>query len=1126
MNIHFHKSFRLIICLFLMLSFCLPQEAKTIPNAQYSYITAKQKEFTPAQILHAYKEGSLTTYGIPLNLGLNVSQVWIVIKPNGLTDNHYLMFENAHLDTIEAFFYSNGNLIETKKIGDRLDFDTRAIKHNYLNTKIPAHTTLILLNVKTDGAMLVPIKLFTSEDYFEHGYITGFFNWAFFGFIFLIVISSFIGLIWTRESIYFYYILSVLSIGLITALDNGYTFQYFWPHHPDVNKYNILFYCAMIFSFVFSEKLFKIKQNIPSLYKAYQVIYVLFVLVVISIFIAPYNSGLKIYFFVGMMIKVMSFGTAIYFFFFFKSSTSKLFLAGWSIYSLSAIVYTFYLDGNLAYSIFISNLLLIGTTLQIIFFNTAILSRINVLKIKAEAREAVLKNEMTMNSVFNGMQQSLWIVDREYKLVKWNNRFVENVLALLKINITEESAGKDIKEVFPIPDADFWISSYDKVFKGENVYFEKQYEGSGRIIEYSLYPIIVNGEVTSAFVISNEITATIKNTEAALKSEITLNSVLNSILHSVWIVDKEYNLIKYNDRFLQNAQSLLGVTVKDGDLRKAADAAKSLDRAFWEDLYARALKGEQIYIEKKWEGSNRIFEYYIYPIFVNDEVSNVFVLSNEITEKVKQQKEIKINEEKYRSLIENTPAAILVFDTDQNKIIEANPRALVMFNRSKEELLSMNPFELSPKVQENGKSSEEENLSNIRKALDGVILNYEWTFVTKEGDPIPTQIWLNKLPGSRLLRATIADISERVSFQKKQKELILSQSSLIEKIKEHEAGLTALINNTSDYILALDTNLNFTEFNEPFKKIVKGAYGIDLVKGLNMKDLITPELKEKSDENFSQALAGKSVRSIIEVPSNNRNGETNFIDIAYSPIFSDGKVIGLTIIARDITENKRAEKELIEINNQIVEYKLVALRSVMNPHFLFNSLNSIQYFVAKNERKLALDYLSLFSSLIRKILNSAVNNTIPLSTELEILKNYIILEQLRFEGQFDYSIEVDPEVELESLQIPSLLIQPYVENAILHGVMNKENGKGILKIRLFLDGDYLIFEVEDNGVGRERAYQIKRSRPIKEKSYGMLLTQERLDILNKTATVAVKIEDLVGKDGEPLGTKVIVSIKV
>ena len=1124
MNMHFHNTGRLIIWLFLVLTLCVPREVKATTKAQYSYITAKRKAFTTAEILHAYKEGSLTNYTKPLNLGLNVNQVWVVIKPEGLVDNQYLMFENAHLDTIEAFFYSYDKLIATKMTGDRLDFDTRDIEHNYLNFKIPATTTLILLNVKTDGAMLVPIKLFTLEEYFGYGFKTGTFHWAYFGFVFLILISSVIALIWTRESIYFYYFLSVLSIGFITAVDNEYTFEYLWPHLPGINKYNIIFYCVMIFSFIFSEKLFRIKETLPSLYKAYQVIYVLFALIIVAIFFAPYNYGLRIYTLVGMMIKVMSFGTAVYFFFFFKNSTSKLFLLGWSIYSLSAIVFNFYLSGNIAYSFFMSNLLQIGTGLQIILFNTAILSRINVLKIKAEAREAVLKNEMTMNSVFNGMQQSLWIVDKEHKLVKWNNRFVENVKALLNIKITEESAGRDVKEVFPIADADFWIASYDKVFKGENVYFEKLYEETGRVIEYSLYPIIINEVVTSAFVISNEITATIKTTEAALKSEITLNSVLNSILHSVWIVDKEYNLVKYNDRFLENAQSLLGVTVKDGDLRKAADAAKSLDRAFWEDLYARALKGEQIYVEKKWEGSNRIFEYYIYPIFVNDEVTNVFVLSNEITEKVKQQEEIKINEEKYRSLIENTPAAILVFDTDQNKIVEANPRALVLFNRSKEELLSMNPFELSPKVQENGKSSEEENLSNIRKALDGVILNYEWTFATKEGDPIPTQIWLNKLPGSRLLRATIADISERVSFQKKQKELILSQSSLIEKIKEHEAGLTALINNTSDYILALDTNLNFTEFNEPFKKIVKKAYNIDMVKGMNMNDLITPELKEKSDENFSQALSGKSVRSIIEVPGHDE--DPIFIDIAYSPIFTENKVIGLTIIARDISENKRAEKELIEINNQIVEYKLVALRSVMNPHFLFNSLNSIQYFVAKNERKLALDYLSLFSSLIRKILNSAVNNTIPLNTELEILKNYIILEQLRFEGQFDYSIEVDPEVELDSIQIPSLLIQPYVENAILHGVMNKENGKGILRIRLFLDGDYLIFEVEDNGVGRERAYEIKRSRPIKEKSYGMLLTQERLDILNKTATVAVKIEDLVGTKGEPTGTKVIVSIKI
>ncbi len=157
--------------------------------------------------------------------------------------------------------------------------------------------------------------------------------------------------------------------------------------------------------------------------------------------------------------------------------------------------------------------------------------------------------------------------------------------------------------------------------------------------------------------------------------------------------------------------------------------------------------------------------------------------------------------------------------------------------------------------------------------------------------------------------------------------------------------------------------------------------------------------------------------------------------------------MGVSVFAEDVSERVEKEKKLKEALNKIGELKLMALRSVMNPHFIFNALNSIQYFIAQNDRKNALSFLSTFSKLIRGILSNSVNNKIKLAEELELLEHYVALERMRFENKFDFDIHIDSGLDPESIEIPSLLIQPYVENAILHGLYNKE-GKGLLKINV------------------------------------------------------------------------------
>jgi LytS/YehU family sensor histidine kinase len=190
----------------------------------------------------------------------------------------------------------------------------------------------------------------------------------------------------------------------------------------------------------------------------------------------------------------------------------------------------------------------------------------------------------------------------------------------------------------------------------------------------------------------------------------------------------------------------------------------------------------------------------------------------------------------------------------------------------------------------------------------------------------------------------------------------------------------------------------------------------------------------------------------------------------------------------------------------------------MNPHFIFNALNSIQFFISNNERHRAIQYLSTFSKLIRGILVGSSQSNVLLSDDIDLLKHYVDLEQVRFENKFTTSFIVHPDIDL-TMQVPSLLIQPFVENAIVHGLSNLKQD-GILKISIAPhDADHIVIEIEDNGIGREAAKKLQRVSQKRHKSMGISLAEERLKAINKHSQLAIETEDLY-VDHKPAGTRV------
>lgn len=237
--------------------------------------------------------------------------------------------------------------------------------------------------------------------------------------------------------------------------------------------------------------------------------------------------------------------------------------------------------------------------------------------------------------------------------------------------------------------------------------------------------------------------------------------------------------------------------------------------------------------------------------------------------------------------------------------------------------------------------------------------------------------------------------------------------------------------------------------------------------------------------------------------------------------FIFASVAGVTgLIALFFFQRIKQLKNREEMNQKLVENELTALRAQMNPHFIFNSINSVQRFILNNEADASQRFLSKFAKLIRYVVDHSNLSLIPLNEELNALKMYMDLEQVRLKDKFEYSIEIDEGLDTEVLQIPSMLLQPYVENAIWHAFTNKED-KGKINISIAKNDGGLRFVIEDNGIGRERAAQYKSHNRVGHKSKGIKVTNERLKIINsgQKKKISISIIDLY-QDKVPNGTRI------
>jgi len=291
------------------------------------------------------------------------------------------------------------------------------------------------------------------------------------------------------------------------------------------------------------------------------------------------------------------------------------------------------------------------------------------------------------------------------------------------------------------------------------------------------------------------------------------------------------------------------------------------------------------------------------------------------------------------------------------------------------------------------------------------------------------------------------------------------------------------------------------------------------------------EMETKYDVQLKEQQLDLQQKEISLLEEKNRvQARLKFVLIAAGALLLS--LLGLVLNRYQM--KRRNEKELTDKNEKIhlinreirtinKELERKMLRAQMDPHFIFNSLNSIQHFITINEKELAIRYLSKFAKLIRRVLDNSISDRVPLSDELSLLEDYMELEELRLNHSFSHQVEIDRKIDLHNTEVPFLIIQPYVENAIKHGL--KQSARpGKLKIKLEDGGEHLRCYIEDNGIGRAASKALAEARV--HQSHGMSVTRKRLEALNNANEnqTLVEIFDLKNENGEAVGTQVALTI--
>ncbi|MCB0472674.1 MAG: tetratricopeptide repeat protein [Flavobacteriaceae bacterium] len=389
--------------------------------------------------------------------------------------------------------------------------------------------------------------------------------------------------------------------------------------------------------------------------------------------------------------------------------------------------------------------------------------------------------------------------------------------------------------------------------------------------------------------------------------------------------------------------------------------------------------------------------------------------------------------------------------------------------------------------------------------------------------------------------------------------IYIEQGDPKKAVKLIEENLPKAINLGDKYYIAFQyINLGWAQSKlSDYKRAESNLLkGLDLSKKYNIPSAISEayyhlsELAEKTGEYKNSLQYYKMAEEFDEKISNERTVQyVNDLIIKYDSERKNSQITELAsqneIAELKLTRNRNIwiisvatliltasilyllyKQRLNRNEKRILMLEQDLLRTQMNPHFIFNTLNSIKHYIINNEQQNAVYYLNKFSKLMRQILENSSAKEICLSKELETMNLYLNIENIRFSNEIVYTMEVDENVDPTYIKVPPMILQPFLENAIWHGLSSKK-GKKTIDIHIKKPNvGFIEITIEDNGIGRDEANQIKSKKTLKRKSFGLEITRERLEnfVKNKQRSFDIAFEDLTDRENKPRGTRVILTI--
>lgn len=335
------------------------------------------------------------------------------------------------------------------------------------------------------------------------------------------------------------------------------------------------------------------------------------------------------------------------------------------------------------------------------------------------------------------------------------------------------------------------------------------------------------------------------------------------------------------------------------------------------------------------------------------------------------------------------------------------------------------------------------------------------------------------------------------------------------KTAQIEQYLTAVLSTVPGVIMRFNEEMVVEYVNRSFDPNITTTQII----GSSALDFLRPQDRPYILKEFDQLKRNFGMISIHTLNVDVAGQERSAL-VRVSAVDSQSFVL----IATDVSELVEAQQTLQEESMRVKSYQMQLLSSQLNPHFVFNAMSSIQHSILHNDVEVSLSFISSFSSLMRKVLENSRKELLTWDEELSFLKNYLDIEKFRFENKFEYEFEVDPQVDEESVYIPPMLIQPYLENTVVHGIGNLKLRNGKIKLKLAKTAETMVFSIEDNGVGRGKAMELKSLRVGADHvSRAMTINKQRLQLLNDlylSGDFKVKIDDLTDSLGNPSGTRI------